>query len=472
MNFQTTGDPFIDAGRLAAQAVFQHQKLHSATKENWLKAIDYTVTQYQKHWQSKIDAVSLNGVVSHNANKKKAREKALAHFKDLFEQAEASGASVGWCRGCGQHKILFIAGRDIMPLSGSGAFLNFHHAHENGVQLCVECQAALFMVPLVVMQCGKNLALLQTQTEALQEFWQKNTVAQNLKNFTHGNSEGILRYSYGNIRNAFFALADDLITEWYGAQRQFERQDLRLFYFTNFGASPECAIYDLPASAFTFLWIVQNPNYPAIKSAWQRFVRRHYRIKEAQYDELANAWMKTTGKNKGEMRDENYKNYPNQIHNMLLFGHNLLPRFYRRQEHKNLVPIEIVKAYILEVRFMKKERIDAVLNLADRVCELVQKQDARKLIYPIESARFVYQFRAALLRLLRKNMDAGEVQPLFTTEDYLYKLLPDGESWTDVRDLMLVRIYEKLHTFLQGETAIRDEENVAIPVEDEDDNSF
>lgn len=469
MNFKTTGDPFIDAGRLAAQAIFQHEKLQAPTKENWLKAIDFAVTRYQNKWQSKIDAVSLNGVVSHNANKKKAREKALAHFKDLFEQAEASGASVGWCRGCGQHKILFIAGRDILPLSGSGAFLNFHHAHENGVQLCAECQAALFMVPLAVLQCGKNLALLQTQTEALQEFWQKNTVAQNLANLARGNSEGILRSPFGNVRNAFFALVDQLITEWYAAHRHFEPQDLRLFYFTNFGAKPECEIYDLPASVFTFLWIVQNPNHPALKSAWQRFIRRHYRIKEAQYDESANTWMKTKGKTKGEIQDEDYKNNPNQIYDMLLSGRNLLPRFYRRREQRSLVPLEIVKAYILEVRFMKKERIDAVLRLADRVCDLVQKENAPKLIRPLEGARVVYQFRAALLRLQRRSLFAGEETPLISAEEYLTRLLPDGEPWTDVRDLMLIRIYEKLHSFLQAQQEGIDEEVVAIPEDDEQD---
>lgn len=468
MNFQTTGDPFIDAGRLAAQAVFRHQKLHSPTKENWLKAIDYVVTQYQKHWQSKIDAVSLNGWVSHNANKKKARSIALKGFKDLFTRAEAGEGEVsGWCRGCGQNKALFTAGREILPLSGSGAFLNFHHAHENGVQLCVECLGALFMVPLAIMQCGKNLALLQTQTEVLQEFWLRNTVTQNLNNFARGNSESILRYSYGNIRNAFFSLVDSLIAEWYAAHRNFEPQDLRLFYFTNFGAKPECEIYDLPGSAFTFLWIVQNPNLPAIQSAWRRFVRRHYRIKEAQYDESSNAWMKTSGKNKGELQDENYKNNPNKIHDMLLSGQNVLRLFYRRKEHKSLVPIEIVKAYILEVRFMKKERIDAVLRLADRISDLVQKENAPKLIHRLESSRFVYQFRAALLRLLKKSIAAGEETPLFTTEEYLTKLLPDGEPWTDVRDLMLIRIYEKLHDFLQEKSEEIDEEAIAIPEDDD-----
>lgn len=473
MNFQTTGDPFIDAGRLAAQAVFRYQKLRSPTTENWLKAIDFAVTQYQKHWQSKIDAVSLNGWVSHNANKKKARSVALKGFQDLFTRAEAGeGDASGWCRGCGQSKALFTAGRELLPLSGSGAFLNFHHAHETGVQLCAECQAALFMVPLAIMQCGKNLALLQTQTEALQDFWLKTTVEQNLKNLARGNSEGILRYTYGNIRNAFFALVNDLITENYAAERQLEPQDLRLFYFTNFGAKPESEIYDLPASAFTFLWIVQDPTHPAIKSAWHRFVRRHYRIKDAEYDESTNIWTKTKGKSQGELPDEDFKNNRNAIHDALLFGRNLLPRFYRRRERKSLVPLEIVKAYILEVRFMKKERIDAVLRLADRVSDLVQKENAPKLIYPVESARFVYQFRAALLRLLKKSIAAGEETPLFTTEDYLTKLLPDGEPWTDVRDLLLIRIYEKLHTFLQGEAETIDEETVAIPVGDDDDDSF
>ena len=473
MDFQTTGDPFVDAGRIAARAIFAHRRLREPSKENWLQAIDFAATNYQDKWQSKIDAVSLNGVVSHNANKKKARSVALKSFQELFANEEkGDDAIAGWCRGCGQQKFLFSGGRDILPLSGSGAFLNFHHGHENGILLCAECHAALFMLPFAVMQCGKNLALLQTQTEALQSFWQKSTIEQNLTNLARGNSEGILRSPFTNVRNAFFALANAIISEWYAAQRTFEAQDLRLFYFTNFGASPECEIYDLPATVFKFLWIVQNPNQPEIRSAWQRFVRRHFRIKDAAYDEAHNSWLKTKGKDKGELPEEDYKNHYNIIHGMLLGSRNILFMMFQRKNRVNLVPIEIAKAYCLEVRLMKKERIDAVLNLADRVCELVQKANAPKLIYPLESARVIYQFRAALLRLLKKNIAAGEQTPLFTTEDYLHKLLPDGEPWTDARDLMLIRIYEKLHGFLQGAEEKINEETVAIPVEDEEDGSF
>jgi CRISPR-associated protein Cst1 len=151
---------------------------------------------------------------------------------------------------------------------------------------------------------------------------------------------------------------------------------------------------------------------------------------------------------------------------MLLGGRNLLSRMYRGNQRITLVPIEIPIAYCLEVRRMKKERIDAVLALADRICDMVKKENAPKLLYPIESARYIYHFRASLLKLLKKNISMGEAQPLFTTDDFIHKLLPDGEPWTDVRDLMLIRIYEKLHEFLQHHREEVSDETIEIPVEE------
>jgi len=467
MNIQITGDPFIDTGRLAAQTIFKHLKLMGA-RDDWLKIIDWAADKYQNKWNSSIDSISLNGPVTHNTKRKTARKEAFEFFSKVFSGTNPyKGESLeGFCRGCGQRQRLFGAGRDMFPLSGSGAFLNFHHGYEGGLFLCAQCMASLFLVPFAVIQCGKNIALLQTQTKALQEFWKRNTVEQNVKDLTVGKSESILKSSCSNVQNAFFDLVNDLITEWYSSQKSFEPQDLRLFYFTNFGANPESEIFDLPAATFSFLWMVQNPNYPQIKSGWHYFVRRHFRIRDANFDETTQSWQKSKGKNKGEMQNEDYKNNPNTLYQMLLSERNILPRMYRSKDSKTLVPIEIAKAYCLEVRSMKKERIEVVLDLADRVCELVRKENAPKLIYSIESARYVYQFRAGLLKLLKKNIKVGEPQPLFTTEDYIHKLLPDGEPWTDVRDLMLIRIYEKLHDFLQGEREEISEDTIAVPVEE------
>ncbi len=468
MKSRVTGDPFIDAGGLAAEAVFSSLQIEDDSPENWLKVIEWVANVYQEKWHSRIDALSLNGVITQPKKRPKGKEEALKFYRTAFSNRSPYGskAEISCCRGCGRKSSLYGSGRDIFPLSGSGAFLNFHHAHESGLFLCASCLASLFLTPLAVLQCGK-IVLLQTQTDGLKKFWRQRTVEQNLVNLAHGKSEGILKYDIKNPQNAFFSLVDEIITKWYDEQQSFEPQDLRLFYFTNFGASPECEIYDLPATVFTFLWVVQNPAWPDIKIAWQRFVRRHFRIKQADFVESEGVW-KSTKKNAGALADEDYKNNPNIIYQMLLAGQNILRRMYRRRDSKSLVPVEIAKAYCKEVRLMKKERIQAILDLADRVCEMVQKEDAKKLIYPLESARYVHQFRTALIRLLKKNIAMGQPEPLFTTDDYLEKFLPDGEPWTDMRDLMLIRIYEKLHAYLQADRENLSEETVLEPVEEDD----
>ena len=471
VSLRITGDPFIDAGSMAAEAIFDKLGLKEATKENWLKVIDWAATIYQDKWGSAIDAISLNGVVTHNQKRKRARKEAITFYQKIFSNQNPYKwpAIRGWCRGCGSHELLFGGGRDILPLSGSGAFLNFHHAHENGLFLCKHCVASLFFVPFSVLQCGKNIALLQTRTKPLREFWKKNTVMQNLGDIAVGKSQGILRSPYNNVKNALFGLVNNLITEWHSAKKEFVAEDLRLFYFTNFGANPECEIYDLPADVFHFLWIVSDPAVPHVYDAWKTFVRRNYRIRDADFDEDTRSWKKSKGKSKSELSEKDYLNSPNFVYQRLLSGKNILSLMYVQRQRKTLVPIEIPKAYLLEVRHMKKERIDAVLLLADRICEIIRAEKAPKLLYPIESARVVYEFRAGLLKLFKKNMQLGNEEPLFTTEDYLYKLLPDGEPWSDVRDLLLIRIYEKLHDELRTQPEAVSEESIEVPIEAVDD---
>lgn len=462
MNHVTTGDPFIDAGRLAAAEVFEHLGLAEQNSESWMRAIEFATGVYVDKWDSNIYALFLNAKITQQRLTAAAkREETLSWYRDTFSGKR--GGRQGVCRGCGQERLLFSADRRELPLSGAQKNVNFHHGLEDGIYLCADCLASLFFLPLAVVQCGPRLALLQTQGPALQEFWARFTARQNLSDLATGISNGIRKTDYTRPENALFYIAGEIIREWYAANHGFEAHDLRLFHFTNFAAAPDCEIIDLPGKVFTFMWVAHGAEY---KAAWTAFVRRHYHIRNATFDEEHGHWLMLRGRNKGEMADEDYRNNPNTVFQYLLSDRSLLPLMRSRRNRQAVLPLGLVATYAKEVRGMKEDRIRTILQLADRISEMVRQDNAPKLLYPLEGARYVYQLRAALLRLMKKNVAQGAEKPLFTTDDYLYRILPDGEPWSDVRDLLLIRIYENLHEWLQGRAEALDEEAVEVAVDD------
>ena len=99
---------------------------------------------------------------------------------------------------------------------------------------------------------------------------------------------------------------------------------------------------------------------------------------------------------------------------------------------------------------MDKDRIKVLIQLADKIAGLIEAQDKSDILIDLQKSRNPWEFRLALFKAMRLYAKTGKEEPLFNTEEYLYKIFPDGEPWTDARDLILVRLYEKLHKWLSN----------------------
>ena len=53
--------------------------------------------------------------------------------------------------------------------------------------------------------------------------------------------------------------------------------------------------------------------------------------------------------------------------------------------------------------------------------------------------------RSFLIKQIEKNYKEGKDEPLVTLRDYVGYLFPQGTNWTEIRDLMLICFYQKLH---------------------------
>ena len=156
-------------------------------------------------------------------------------------------------------------------------------------------------------------------------------------------------------------------------------------------------------------------------------------------------------KEKIVLTDKDCINYPNIVYERLLSNQSILPqllRVYRGLFQNKVKQIHLMIAiyYVTEVLGMKQEQLGLIKRIAEVVLELSQRENNyKKYLVLLERTRKAYELRAALLKIIKANYRSGAKEPLIRLEEYVNYLFPDGQYWSEIRDLMLIYLYEKLH---------------------------
>jgi len=101
------------------------------------------------------------------------------------------------------------------------------------------------------------------------------------------------------------------------------------------------------------------------------------------------------------------------------------------------------------VRGMNKQRIEKIKKLADRIAECIEKSGDKNRVNALQSAKDLVSFRNQLRLIFRDWQKQGQAEPLITFDEYIEIVIPgDYAGWTEVRDLIVIRLYEKLHYML------------------------
>ncbi len=441
ITFKPTGDPFVDLGGLVLQSIAER-----FPQKSEIEIVQFLIEVYLKKWNQNLYSIfHTNSKILNPSTKGKHEKNTLDYYQAIIKNEKiVNCVENGYCKICGKKGLLFQNSREFFPNSGSGKFVNFHHSHETGIFLCNECTLKLFFVPLgVVLLEGKN-GFLHAQSDRLKHFWKKQIINENLNKIDRNSSTGILRIPYTKSVNALFYLAEQIIMEF----KDDEYSDyIQLIIFTNFGADPSCTIHQLPNPVFNFL----NKVLRYHKLHWYRFINRFYRLKGAKWDAEKYKWYQ---EKKGEiitLTEDDYRNNSNQIYEKLLGNKSILRQLenahkmhYQNQLEK--FPIEITYHYIKEVLNMTKEQVELIARISDVVFELSKKENNfKKYLFMLESAGKAYELRGALLRIIKANFQNGADEPVIRMKDYVNYLFPDGQYWGEIRDLLLIHLYEKYH---------------------------
>jgi CRISPR-associated protein Cst1 len=434
-----TGDPFIDTGGIVIKVLSLKYP-----QKDILELIKFATDIYVKNWGGKLHTFFLNSSITQSAFKSDRKVLETINYYNSLIQETNEIYKVGYCRILGVETKLYQAGRHNHMMSASGSFINFHSAYDDGLYLSKEALIRIFFVPLGVCFVGDKIALIQSNNDEMNERLIQNTFEENERNLASKISEGVLKSDFGMVSNALFNYADFCISQSeviiknvYGLTKS--DVQLNLYHFTNFGASPTVDLHTFSDLLFKFYAICKTRH----AKQWNSFVNQHYKyskFKGAQFDSEKQEWFNE----KGRLKYDDYKAWYNPILNELLLGKPILSRFLKWGK-KNRFEFNIVEIYCLNILKMEKYTIQKIKELSSFIIDDKSDDEIKGAITRLNAAKNSGLLRAFLLKLIKENYAKKHKEPLITVEDYVLYLFPEGFSWKDTRDLLLIAIYQKLH---------------------------
>lgn len=432
--FDFTGNPFVDAGIWAiSQWVGKEPaKLDKNDLEKTAEEIFDMVYSNEKWYRSILHGMVFpNGKVSNPGDFKKPAEerkrKAMEYYDNLIEKIKPLNGS-GSCIACGRRDIEGRFFKSEMPLTGSGAMINYFSYGTNGADYCPACAFTVHFSPLIMYKCG-DLLLFHSDSGKLMKIWSKKAISNLKEQFIAKNIEGCFNEGYKNVKNAFFSIVGNIIDE-VGTRGLTNQISITFYRFKNFNQGANLDVYYFPAQVFNFLAdIKRHEQY----DDWLRIVRRGYRFVDWE-----------------NVKEENeYKNNPNTVYNNLLEGKSIIGFFIDRKNKEAIGGWDILGHYLEEVRNMDEKRILTIKNVGDELADYIETADDMKTLGKLETANNYRNYRNLLRIIIKKRISNGIEDPLFTFDDYVNYLFPEGNlTWRETQDLILFRIYEKLQPWI------------------------
>ena len=338
----------------------------------------------------------------------------------------------GDCMGCGRRDAIESLSRTYIPMTG-GENSNFFPTFSKGAGYCSACAFAIQMSPIVFMATsGKFLTLHSNSWKALKS-WARTCVTDIRNQQLQQDITGCFNPGYKNPRNGVFYMTSKMIE--YQEMRTDENISMQVYCWTNYNQGPELDIFYMPAPVFRFLRVVYQSTF---KTAWQEIVRSGY--VKVNWDKVES--------------EEDYKNRTNRVYENLLQDISILGYFLNRRARKPRGNWELLSLYLKEVRTMEQTQLEKIKQVGDLIAECIKKSGRDRRLRQLERANSYGECRNILRYVIRDRIQQGAPEPLFSIDDYVEHLFPASDNfaatpWRETRDLLIFRIYETLHSWLQ-----------------------
>ncbi|ADG13584.1 CRISPR-associated CXXC_CXXC protein Cst1 [Methanocaldococcus infernus ME] len=430
--FYWTGHPFADAGLSAILLLNNKQNPDEIDENDIKKAIEFASNLYAKNeWVRYLSGKIFpnNGFIMTNPSmsKKRSPENIAKNLWKLYENIPEilePSSKERRCIICGRRVPYGKGDRSIFPLLGTGKMLNFFHSgNPKGEDICAHCIFLAQFMPLVAYNLSSVLVIHTYPYSKMLRFYDESLRQVRISSLVP-DAKG-----FRKPENFFFKLLID-ITKNVESSKYWKNTVVTLYYFINDNRSQNIDIIYIPNDILRFVAFAGEVD----PEGWRNIVNM--------------GWSKKDNLNFEEME----KTRVNEVYKKLLNDESILRYFYDGINKKVNASWELLEFYCLEVLKLDKEALDFIKDVGDRIIETIEKlndNDLRKIVGELERSTKLYEFENFFIRVEKIRQKNGIPRSLLTFDEFARLLMGYGEditmSWKVVKDLLLFRIYEKLH---------------------------
>lgn len=460
--FYWTGHPFVDAG-LASILIYTGKQ---SPEELECKDIKDTISFASNLYSTPEFAKYLTRIFRNNnpilminpsMRKFSTPDKLKSGLSDLFSLIPPLNEGNSKCQQCGlrrkisgmelrqvvpskdKNKPKEVAG-DIFPLLGTGGMRNFFpFANSLGADICASCLLLSQMMPLstyaIQSKKGTVIGIFIIHVYPFDKMLEFSIES---LNYTKENSLFSDARGFRRPENFFFKKIIEITRKVESGSNFWKNTTVTLYYFINGNRSGEqwIDIIHIPTQILKFIAFAGEKDY----NGWKNILNRGWLIKKNK-----------NGKSFGDLE----KGYYNKVYSKLLNEESILPYFLNMQKKEANTKWRLLEFYCLEVLDLDKETLEFIKGIGDKIVVTVEQLEdnhLRKTIRELENAKKLYQFENFFVRLERIRQQKGIPDSLLSFDEFSIILTGYGEeiytSWYVVKNLLLFRIYEKLHNRL------------------------
>lgn len=328
-----------------------------------------------------------------------------------------------------------------VPMISDETSINFVPEGRPKLPIAGWCVLALLAMPLGGLSSNGKMWLVHSyDPQTLQLFAAKN-LERNFATFQIQSLKKLPNYKFAKTH---------LMVDLVDAQKFVTRTtSLTAYLFTSGGQRPEITIFQLPSNIVSFILLAKN----RLPDAWQAVVNRAWAMQDNMLED--------DGKIIYQERNFFYEDLFSLPQDAATFLRRYLlreprrgkpageqkldPRYtYSYVREKEAISWELTELFLERVMNMDKDRIRDIRDLADNLADYILSQDER-LFVRLFRARNDYQMRLELLRAA--NSAKTNLMPYDQFINVFF--IDEGETvkpdWYLARDLLMVRIIERLH---------------------------
>lgn len=445
-----TGHPLVDVGVATITAFAGKDDPSDVTEQNLAEIANYMEHQYGKNpMKSFLTVIFPNSGFTQYAFDKQP-EKRAAYANEVLRGWQRTTASEDRCVFFGTPALARVY-REAIPLIGAASGFNFYAEGDSGLPISGEALLSIQAFPLGGLKCSGRVLILHADNPKLTLTFASQALTANRRYL----SLAAQAEKYSDTKYPRTQIIERLVAAEQ-ARRDHDLCSVTAYHLTNYGTNADVTIYHVPLQIMAFLRAATDAAY---KTAWQRLVGRGWAGGDGTNDDAPSRDELGFSARSNVLYEDLFalpteagrflRTYLLRIPQLERTNKDDQRRTYRLDQELDLVSWPLAQLFLKEVMNVDEDRIEAIRMVADRIADYIRQEEESDLIKTFLWGENNHRgFQRLRDRLTRANYASAKSKgPLFSLDEFIavFANSNDRFSWMLSRDLVLIRMIERLH---------------------------